>query len=162
MDWIANKEQIVEYIKKYRFVLLVLLLGLFLMLLPEPEQAEMPVQVPVRETPPSLQESLSEILSHVSGAGVVKVLLTQAAGEETVYQTDDDLSSDGTRRQVVIVTNASREEIGLIRQINPPAYLGAVVLCQGADSATVRLSIVEAVANATGLTSDRITVLKMK
>ena len=162
MDWIGGKEQIVEYIKKYRFVLLVFLLGLFLMFLPETEQAEEPVQIPVSTKNHSLQDSLSEILSQVSGAGAVKVLLTQAAGEETVYQTDDDLSSDDVRRQAVIITNASREESGLIRQVNPPVYLGAVVLCQGADSAAVRLSIVEAVASVTGLSSDRITVLKMK
>jgi len=41
-------------------------------------------------------------------------------------------------------------------------YRGAVVVCQGGDNASVRLAVVEAVSNATGLTSDRITVLKMK
>ena len=54
------------------------------------------------------------------------------------------------------------EESGLIRQINPPAYLGAIVVCQGADNNTVRLAIVEAVSRATGLGADKISVLKMR
>ena len=43
-----------------------------------------------------------------------------------------------------------------------PTYLGAVIVCQGGDSPTVKLAIVEAVSNATGLSADKITVLKMK
>lgn len=39
---------------------------------------------------------------------------------------------------------------------------GAVILCQGADAAEVRLHIVEAVSAFTGLGSNRILVLKMK
>ena len=61
-----------------------------------------------------------------------------------------------------MVTGSDRSEKGLVRQINPPEYLGAVVLCQGADNAAVKLAIVEAVSKATGLSTDRITVLKMK
>ena len=40
--------------------------------------------------------------------------------------------------------------------------VGAIIVCQGGDSPTVRLNIVEAVSNVTGIGSDRITVLKMK
>jgi hypothetical protein len=40
--------------------------------------------------------------------------------------------------------------------------MGAVIVCQGADKPVVRLAIVEAVADATGLSTDTITVLKMK
>ena len=41
-------------------------------------------------------------------------------------------------------------------------YLGAVVVCDGADSATVRLRIMQAVSALTGLGSDKISVIKMK
>ena len=55
-----------------------------------------------------------------------------------------------------------RKQTGLVQQVNPPTYLGAVIVCQGADSASVRLAIVEAVGSVTGLSTDKITVLKMK
>lgn len=162
MDWLGGKDRILEYIKKYRYVLIVLLTGVILMVIPVQEDTEVPEQVSVIETPTDLQTELENILCHVSGAGTVKVLLTKAAGEQTVYQTDEDISEADIRRDTVIVSNSTKEEVGLVKQVNPPVYLGAIVLCQGADDANVRLAIVKAVMSVTGLTSDHITVLKMK
>ena len=166
MDWIACKRSIMENFKKYRYVLLVIFAGILLMTLPTQEQEENAVQPIPAETQPTLQDSLASILSQISGAGKVEVLLTQAVGETTIYQTDEDIATgentSDIRRETVLVTNADREEMGLVKQINPPTYQGAIVLCQGADNAAIRLSIVEAVMSVTGLTSDRITVLKMK
>ena len=61
-----------------------------------------------------------------------------------------------------MVTNEERAQNGLVKQVIPPVFQGAVVVCQGGDQPTIRLAIVEAVADATGLTADKITVLKMK
>lgn len=166
MDWVSIKSGAMTYLKKYRYVLLVLLAGIFLMALPEGKKEDSVPLETESAAQPGLQESLAEILSQIAGAGKVQVLLTQSAGEQTVYQTDEDIAAgentSDIRRQTVLVTGSSREEEGLVRQVNPPVYRGAIVLCQGADSAAIRLSIVEAVANATGLTTDKITVLKMK
>lgn len=161
MDALAIREKAMEYIKKYRYVALVLLVGLLLMALPEGTETK-PEPIPPEPETKSLQESLEEILCQVQGAGKVRVLLTEAAGEERIYQTDEDRSESALGRETVILSGSDREETGLIRRVDPPAYLGAIVLCQGAQDAAVRLSIVEAVANATGLTTDRISVLKMK
>ena len=113
-----------------------------------------------------LQQRLSNLLSQMAGAGRVKVLLTEATGEQIFYQEDRDTSASDqsqiTRTDTVIVTDGTHSQEGLIRQVNPPTYLGAVVLCQGADQPSVRLAITEAVANATGLGYHKITVLKMK
>lgn len=170
MDWLEIREKSTEWFKKYRYVLIVLLVGLFLMLLPAPESEE-EVPIPTQATQDAglsedLQTSLEKILSLIDGAGQVKVLLTQASGQRIVYQTDEDISAaDSTsdiRRETVIITDGSRAEAGLVQQVDPPVYQGAVILCQGADSAAVRLAIVEAVADATGLSSNNISVLKMK
>ena len=110
----------------------------------------------------SISESLEQILGQIEGVGRVKVMLTQSAGEITIYQEDTDHSADTVREDTVLVTGESRQEMGLVRQVIPPKYQGAVVVCQGGDRAAVRLAIVDAVAAVTGLTSDRITVLKMK
>ena len=110
----------------------------------------------------SISDSLEQILGQIEGVGRVKVMLTQSAGEITIYQEDTDHSADTVREDTVLVTGESRQEMGLVRQVIPPKYQGAVVVCQGGDRAAVRLAIVDAVAAVTGLTSDRITVLKMK
>lgn len=167
MDRIAIQEKLLSFVKKYRYVLLVLLVGMFLMCLPEGEdEAEVNVQEETQSEEADLEQRLEEILAQIDGAGKVKVLLTEQSGSSVVYQTDTDRSTgtDSTSEQLdtVIVTDTNRTEQGLIRQINPPVYLGAVIVCQGGDRPSVQLAIVEAVSNATGLGADQITVLKMK
>lgn len=143
-----------ELVKKYRYVLLVLLAGVILMCLPdEAEKEEVPVVTEAANE--DLESRLERILSRIAGAGEVVVVLTESQGEEFVYQTD----SDGA--DTVLITDENRNEQGLVRTRKPPSYRGAVIVCSGADSAVVRLAVVEAVANATGLGTDKITVLKM-
>jgi stage III sporulation protein AG len=150
------------FLQKYRYALLVVLLGLGLMLLPGRDQPETVPQQEKAIQRVSLSEEMEQILSSIQDAGRVKVLLTLEKGEETVYQTDEDRDGESLRLDTVLITDADRNQQGLIRQVNPEKYLGAVILCQGADSAAVRLAIVEAVAKLTGLGTDRISVLKMK
>ena len=170
MDWIEVRQKGAEFLKKYRYVLLIFLIGLFLMILPDNSNSKDGDQIlssaSIVSEKPDLQEALESILSMIDGAGKVQVLLSEASGQRTHYQTDEEISTgesnSDVRRDTVVVTDGSRAETGLVRQIDSPVYMGAVVLCQGADSASVRLAIVEAVANATGLSSDKISVLKMK
>lgn len=169
MDLIQISTKILDFSKKYRYVLLIVLVGLVLMALPTSKksgQNTTPASEPVIQSDIAINDKLSELLSKLDGAGKVEVMLTVAHGEETIFQTDSKFSqteqSSTTQQDTVTVTDASRNQSGLVRQINPPVYQGAVILCQGADSASVRLSIVDAVSKATGLGADQISVLKMK
>lgn len=166
MDWLTRSEKVRLWIKEYRYVIMVLVLGILLMMLPQGETEEKKddnVLIPETEAVETLQEQLEQLLSQVQGAGKVRVLLTEAEGERVIYQTDGEQGSqNSTRADTVIVSDSARAESGLVQQILPPSYMGAIILSQGADSASVRLSLIEAVSNATGLSSDRISVLKMK
>lgn len=168
MDMTAIGEKVLDFIKKYRYVILVLVIGIGLMALPDRKETEQdPTSATVvSDTQTNQTEALTQILSQIRGAGKVKVLLTVAAGERTVYQMDQDTATaadSGTvRHETVIVTDADRAQHGLVQQIVAPEYRGAIIVCQGADDPNVRLAIVEAVANATGLGTNRISVLKMK
>lgn len=167
MDLKGMADKLKNIIEKYKFALIILIIGISLMLIPEKKQQEN--KALNANTPVSYRhelESLSEILQSVEGAGNVKVLLSVDSGEKTVYQTNQDISGSGdsanTKIETVIVTDSQRNETGLINQVNPPTYLGAIVVCQGADSPSVRLAITQAVAKITGLGADNICVLKMK
>lgn len=165
MDQLNIRSKAAELFKKYRYGILIVLLGIALMCLPGGKK-EAPVpnasSLPQDEAERSLEESLASILGQIKGAGKVQVLLTEAKGTETVYQSDDSTGNDTKRQDTVIISGADRGQTGLVRQMIPPTYLGAIIVCQGADSAAVRLSIVQAVSSVTGLGADRITVLKMK
>lgn len=162
MDIAELKKKMKESTEKYRYVIIVLLAGLILMLLPESPPKNDEQQEISAEAVPALQDTLAEILSLVHGAGKVKVLLTQERGEQIVYQADTNTAQDTQRSSTVLVSDSAREETGLVKQIISPTYRGAIILSQGADNANVRLSIMEAVKSVTGLTYDRITILKMK
>lgn len=168
MDLASLQTKTMDFIKKYRYVALILMIGLVLMALPTSREEEAETQIAPAQNREeiSINETLADILSKIEGAGKVQVLLTIASGEETVYQTDDNISASAdnstTQIDTVTVTDAERNQTGLIRRVNPPTYKGAVIVCQGANSAVVRLAIVDAVSKVTGLSSDHISVLKMK
>lgn len=167
MEWMNPVMKIKDLFQKYKYVGLILLVGILLMAWPERTPA------PVQEVHTSIDaskqneaERIEAILGQIAGVGKVSVLLTEAAGAETIYQVNEDRSdssdSESFRTETVIVSNADREEAGLIRTVTPPVYLGAIVVCQGGDIPAVKLAVVQAVSNVTGISSDRISVLKMK
>jgi len=162
------KNKALRLLGKHKYALAILAVGLLLMLMPlggnkSQTQAEQTEQAAVQTE--DAQLALQRILSRIDGAGKVEVLLTVASGSLTVYQEDADVKggeNDSARYDTVIIRGENGRESGLIQRVDPPKYLGAVIVCQGADKAAVKLAIVEAVSKATGLGADQISVLKMK
>ena len=160
MDMSALRMKISDWISKYKYVLLIAMAGIVLMLIPagkEAVQEEQAVASGISQR--SVQEELTQILANIKGAGKVQVMLTERAGQSTLYQMDQ---TSENRQDTVIITDADRAQNGLVQQVVPPTYRGAIILCQGADSASVRLSIMDAVSKVTGLDASEISVLKMK
>ncbi len=169
-------EKLGKTLKRFRYPALVLLLGIALMLIPfgrdnkddppKPQVAEKPVTDFKTET----EEQLGSILSQIKGAGKVAVMLTLRSGEQTVYQTDsalttqtDDNATANSDTQTTVVV--SRDDVGqeaVVSRVLNPTFLGAVVVCQGADDPQVQLDVIHVVASVTGLSSEKITVVKMK
>ena len=167
MDFKGLTSKITGIVSKYKYAVLILLIGIALLLIPHRNDPEVNITSAEQTNAQMLDTSdLTEILESIQGAGKVNVLLSLASGEETKYQmdTDSNQGSDSTiiRHETVIVTDADRGESALVNQVNPPKYLGAIVVCEGADSASVKLAITQAVAKITGLGTDNICVLKME
>ena len=165
MEATAPKQRINALFGKYKYPILVALVGLGLMLLPSEQEPSEPLEPP-RAVERSLEEKLEALLGRIEGAGQVSVLLTEKEGSQTLYQTDSQTDADesGSRRtdDTVLVEDENRTESGLVRQTLGPVYRGAVILCQGADDPSVKLAVVEAVRCVTGLGADQISVQKMK
>ena len=110
---------------------------------------------------------LAEVLGTIDGVGRVRIMLTLRAGSSLRLAEDSSLS-DSTggqtkqEKQVLTVNRGSgRQEVVVTQQLYP-TYQGAVVVCEGAGSSSVRLAVVNAVSVLTGLSSDRISVVKWK
>ena len=167
MDIEKWMQKIPAWIKKYKYSLVAVLVGVAILLLPGRKAAVEEITVLTEETPQKdMAQELSALLSKIEGVGKVEVMLTIRSGETTYYQRDEDISSNGdsssVRQETIVLTDSERNEHPLITQVRPPQYLGAVIVCQGADQPSVKWAIVEAVSKATGLGADQITVLKMK
>ena len=158
---IVNPKAIAQKLEKFKYPALILLLGLALILWPskqKPEAAPVPEQT---KSAPSVEKQMEDILSCIDGAGRVRVLLTLRTGDETVYQTDTS-GSKGQDSESRTATTVMAGDVPVVRQTVYGQYRGALIVCQGADSPSVRLQMVNAVAGLTGLSADRITVIKMK
>ena len=169
MDINAVAVKVKTWIVRFRYPILVVAIGIVLLTLPgktktDSSAATAPIS-PTIESQDTTQQ-LTEILQQIRGVGKVKVLLTVSKGEKKEYHVDEDQSVNETgnsiRTETVIIRDADDNEAALITQVIPPEYLGAIVVCEGADDANVKLAVLEAVSKATGLRSDRISVLKMK
>ena len=166
-------------IKKNKFVVVVLIVGLVLILLPTGSSASKkdggdPVKLGAAEFSLSEQENrISSALSRVQGAGRVTVVLTLRSGTEQVLARDEtessttsgkgetaELSSQRSVTTVVISAGSSSQTPIMLKTIYPE-YLGALVVAEGADDAGVRLQLVRAVSGLTGLGADKIVVTKM-
>lgn len=163
------KEILFAKLREYKYVLLVLALGLLLLLLPtgggeketEPDP-EPPTEEPEEE---ALERRLEEILSLVDGAGEVRVLLTFTDDGERVLARDSQSSTEADRSQESDSTVTVSKGGGATQEVEVsyryPLYRGAVIAAEGADSASVRLELLEAVRAATGLSADAIKIVKM-
>jgi stage III sporulation protein AG len=151
---------------RLKYAAILALLGLILLFFPtESKQAEPTIEV-TTETEESLATTLERALSEIDGAGKTTLVLSWSDDGEVVYQTDTrqtGADGSGTSEQTTAtVQSGSSQQTGLVVQTRSPSCAGALVVCEGADSAEVRLRIVSAVAAVTGLGTDRITVVKMK
>lgn len=163
------REKIHSISNRYKYGIVVLIIGLCLMLIPGNQSRGNVIDttVPSANSQETLtDDSLAQILQTVEGAGKVKVLLSIGAGEQTIYQADTEMTISGENQdealKTVIISDSQKNEQGLIKQVNPAVYKGAIVVCQGADSPAVRLAVTQAVSKITGLGSDSICVLKMQ
>ena len=135
-------EKIAGLLKKYKYPIILLCIGMILMGLPSFSGEKEPAAGETAAVPtspePGVQEELEQILKNIYGAGDVKVMLTISQGEKTLYQTDVvsgiTENSQDTDTDTVIVSDGDGGEEGLVQQKLSPVYQGAIVLCQGADS----------------------------
>lgn len=158
-----------DKLKRYRYAGLVILLGAALMLLPGRSRqqaaagsaAASPAAEPVQQA--DLCRQMEQILGQIDGAGTVSCLITCREGARTVYQTDTIQSSGGeVRVSTVLASSGSGTEAAVVAGQTAPVYQGVVVVCDGANSARLRLEITQAVSALTGLSSDKIAVVKRK
>lgn len=151
-----------------KYVLPVAALGALLLLWPGAQETETASPAPAESDTEALSAQLAEILSGIRGVGRAEVLLTLQSGDELVLASDSTLRYSGPSQapdsydrssEVVTISGGSGAQDVVVTQRRYPRYRGALVVCDGGGSDSVRLQVVAAVSALTGLGSDCIAVM---
>lgn len=147
-----------ELWERYKYIGLAALAGIILLILPTGERQETKeAEVKVSR---DLEREMEEILSNIQGVGQVKVLLTEDTDGALQLARDMEVSGESEYSSSTVVLEGEGGDEPLVVQTVYPSYRGALVVCSGGEDPAVKLTVTEAVAALTGLTSDRITVAK--
>lgn len=120
---------------------------------------------------------LENILSKINGVGKVEVMITYSETsknqpvyneERTEEETEEKDTQGGTRkvtqtdsRKEVIYEEKDGEKTLVTQSTISPKIEGAIITAEGANDATVKTSIIQAVEAVTGLPTHKIQVFKM-
>ncbi len=138
------------------------------------------IQVNNKEsTEDELELKLENILSKISGVGLVKVMITYSESstllpiyneDSSVSNTNETDSNGGSRtiqetesqKEVVYKENVDGSKEPITQSISSPKIEGAIVVAEGAENAEVKTNIIGAIEAATGLATHKIQVFKME
>ncbi len=160
---IPQMEKITAFLGGYRYVILMMVVGIVLLLLPTGEEdvaleLEREDVVLSSESVSVLEERLAQALSQIAGAGETQVMLTLADSGQRILAEDLEWDDTSETSETVILSDASRGESVVELQTISPSFRGALVVSQGAGSATVQLELIHAVSVLTGLPTNKIAI----
>ena len=165
-------QRALQGIKKYKYVLLTALLGVLLLLLPQDEKAAATASAPpssaVTFDPAARLSEVEDILSSLDGVGKLSLMLTVEGGGAYELAQDETASlkargdevDEQTRKTETVVLGGGTSAEVVVTHSRYPRFVGALVVCEGGDRADVQLKVTQAVSALTGLSSERISVVK--
>ena len=129
------------------------------------------------ETTQELEEKLKNILSKIQGVGEVEVCINYSESSEVIGMynensktstTQENDTSGGTRtieetdtQKEVIYEENDGEKTPITQKVVQPKIEGAIITAKGANDATTKTNIIQAVEAVTGLATHKIQVFEM-
>nr|WP_297278842.1 stage III sporulation protein AG [uncultured Butyricicoccus sp.] len=169
----AGLNGLVPKIGKYKYALIVLLVGILLLYAgggardrPEQEQSVPDGTEQAAFDLAAFEDELESKLAQIAGVGRVELMLSLEQTGEAVYASNVRQSASGEQNgsyesTLSTVSDGSYGEQPVRLKQTCPTFRGAVVLCDGAGSHAVQLAVTQAVSAVCGLGADRISVIQM-
>ena len=167
----GGRVKALDALKRCKYVVLTAALGIVLLLLPGGNEKKQEGGAPDAAEDfdrTALQEEMEEILSSLDGVGHLKLMLTVDGGsayelardEAQTQKRSGENTGERTQKSETVVLGSGASAEVVVTRSRFPAFIGALVVCEGGDRAEVRLRVTQAVTALTGLATDRITVVK--
>ncbi len=162
-----NKEQIIKIFKNKnnRIIFIIFIIGVVLVLTAQHhkdtyggENVSAPASaVSVRNE----EERLAEMLAQIEGAGRVSVMITYESGTEKslAYETKTSSRENSGERSEDRKAVTSGGEPMVVKEVYPQVK-GVIVAADGADSASVKTAIREAVTASLGVSAHKVCIFK--
>lgn len=163
---------------KISFLVAVGITGMLLILFSGGEQREKdepsPINMPsftdsTEEYRIQLQTDLEEILSSISGAGRVSVMLSLEGTTEYVYAQQIHSTSDVNEGKTsseyeneLVMIEGDSGKTALVTKVLRPKVSGVLIVCDGADNVVLTEKLINSAASALGITTANISVAKRK
>lgn len=128
-------------------------------------------------TKTDLEQKLEDILAKIDGVGKVSVLITYSQSSEVIAMYNETLKSsfteeedsEGGKRKIdetdstkeIIYTEENGVNVPVTQKVVNPVIEGAIITAVGANNATVKTNIIQAVEAVTGLPTHKIQVFEM-
>ncbi len=135
------------------FALAVVALFIFLSSVNSEKTESMPIDAYVS----GLEKSLEKSLSNVRGAGRVEVIISVKSGMQTVLATKTE-NIDGKITETPVLVNGKT----VVLKEDYPEVSGVVVVCEGANNLTVKMSVINAVCVYLGIDESKVEILVRK
>lgn len=168
MEWKDWAKKLCGILGQYKYVFLVILVGIVLLLLPSfggggekrDVTSALHTELPTDFDLTAMEQKLSEAISEIDGAGMARVILTLKSGARQIVAKDESSSDQENSSTTVVISKGSGTQDAVVLQQVYPQYQGALIICPGGGEAAVKLKVTEAVAAVTGLGAARISVCK--
>ncbi len=168
-----NPAGFLKILQKYRYLAVIIFVGLFLLVLPQGEkEKETAKESFVEFELDRFEKRIEACLSECNGVGRCKVILSINSGPESVFEKDSKKSarenesgvmieSDSDIKPSIVSEGSGRQSPLIVKELYPE-FRGAVIICDGADRTDVQSSVISSVSALTGLGSNKISIIKMK
>ncbi len=140
---------------EYLIVFALAIVALFIFL--SSVKSEKTESIPIDAYVESLEKSLENSLSSVRGAGKVEVIISVKSGMQTVLATKTE-NIDGKITETPVLVNGKT----VVLKEDYPEVSGVIVVCQGANNLTVKMSIINAVCVYLDIDESKVEILVRK
>lgn len=143
----------------------------------ESSYKQLATTVSSENTKTDLEQKLEDILSKIDGVGKVSVLITYSQSSEVIAMYNEtskssfteEEDSEGGKRKIdetdstkeIIYTQENGVNVPVTQKVVNPVIEGAIITAVGANNATVKTNIIQAVEAVTGLPTHKIQVFEM-
>ena len=111
-----------------------------------------------------MENKLRSTLERIDGVGKSEVMITVGGTEEYIYAEEQKKrtgENDSSEESEYVLIGSGGDKQALLKKILTPEITGAVIVCEGGDSSSVKEKIYSTVSAVFGISSDKIYVTKL-